>query len=129
MKKGAVLVLLIGLIAIGVAAQAYNPVVHMNITLPDGQTKALSAPESGLATTTLTDGTEIGFRPTIVDDKPWNHIIVAIFKMPTQTHASEELGLVDLKTGGEAVASKTTPSFKIAVSSVTPPEGMKKQSE
>ena len=119
--------MVIGLIATAVVAQAYNPVVHMNITLPDGQTKTFATPESGLATTTLADGTVIGFRPTIVDDKPWNHVIVSIFSMPTQSHASEQLGEVDLKTGGAAVTSKTTPSFKVAVSGVTPPEGMSKQ--
>ena len=53
-----------------VAAQTYAPIVTMSITLPDGQTQALTAPESGLATLTLKDGTEFGFRPTIQDDRP-----------------------------------------------------------
>jgi hypothetical protein len=34
------------------------------------ETKELSAPESGLATFSLKDGTEIGVRPTILDSKP-----------------------------------------------------------
>ena len=43
---------------------------EMHAPLPDGQTKELTAPESGVATLTLKDGTEFGFRPTIQDDRP-----------------------------------------------------------
>jgi len=93
----------------------------MSITLPDGQTRELTAPESGLATLTLKDGTEFGFRPTIQDDRPWSKITVAVFKMPTATHATQLLGEVDVKTGATAVPSKTTPIFKVAVTKVTPP--------
>ncbi|PYQ84397.1 MAG: hypothetical protein DMG02_31350 [Acidobacteria bacterium] len=53
-----------------VAAEMHAPIVTMSITLPDGQTKELTAPESGVATLTLKDGTEFGFRPTIQDDRP-----------------------------------------------------------
>jgi hypothetical protein len=123
MKKAAVLLVLIGLLAIGVAAVAYSPVIHMTVTPPGGQSKTLSAPESGLAVTTLADGSQFGFRPTLVDDKPWTHVIVTIFKMANQSQPTQELGEVDLKTGAAAVTSKTAPSFKIAVTSVTPPEG------
>ena len=42
-----------------------NPIVKMSVTPPDGQTQNLTAPESGMATLTLKDGTEIGVRPTI----------------------------------------------------------------
>ena len=53
-----------------VAAEMYAPIVTMSITLPDGQTKELTAPESGVATLTPKDGTEFRFRPTIQDDRP-----------------------------------------------------------
>jgi hypothetical protein len=104
------------------AAQPPNPVVTMNVTLPNGQVKELSAPESGLATVTLADGTEIGVRPTIQDAKPWTRVVVTFFKLPTPTRSTQEIGEVEAKTGGAAVQSKTTPSFKVAVTRVTPPE-------
>jgi hypothetical protein len=101
-----------------VAAQAYAPVVTMNVTLPDGRVQELSAPESGLATLTLSDGTEYGFRPTIQDSMPWNRIVVTIFRTATSTAAAESLGELEVKRGGPAVRSKTNPSFTIAVSAV-----------
>ena len=68
-----VAVLLAGAMA---AAQAQAPIVTMSITTPDGRTHELTAAESGLATLTLKDGTEYGFRPTIQDSSPWNRIVV-----------------------------------------------------
>ena len=102
-------------------AQAPNPPVTMSITLPDGETKEVTAPESGLATITLKDGTEIGFRPTIQDSKPWTRVVVTIFKTPTASHPSQQLGELEVKTGGSAVPTKTTPTFKVAVTSVSEP--------
>ena len=102
-------------------AQATNPPVTMSITLPDGETKEVTAPESGLATITLKDGTEIGFRPTIQDSKPWTRVVVTIFKTPTASHPSQQLGELEVKTGGSAVPTKTTPTFKVAVTSVSEP--------
>src|SRR5687768_11875413 len=96
-------------------AQAYAPIVSMAVTLPDGQTKDLSAPESGLAEVTLKDGIEYAFRPTMMDDKGAT-TIVTIFKM---TPSVQELGTVEVKLGASAVTSKTTPAFKIAVPRVT----------
>lgn len=101
-------------------AQAFSPMVQMSVTMPDGQTKTLSAPESGLVVQTV-NGTEYGFRPTILDAKPWNHVVVTVFKMATSSQPTQELGEVDLKTGAPAVQSKTTPAFKIAVTKVSPP--------
>ena len=122
MKGRAALLVLVLLTAVGIAhAQVNNPVVQMTATLPDGQTKTLSAPESGLTTTTLANGAEYGFRPTIIDAKPWTHVVVTIFKMGTQSEYTQDLGEVDLKTGGSAATSKTTPSFKVAVTQVMPP--------
>ena len=65
------------------AAQSHAPVVTMSVTLPDGRTQELTAPESGLATVSLKDGTEYGFRPTIQDSTPWNRIVVTIFRTAT----------------------------------------------
>jgi hypothetical protein len=45
------------------------------LTTPDGRTHELTAAESGLATLTLKDGTEYGYRPTIQDSSPWNRIV------------------------------------------------------
>jgi hypothetical protein len=98
-----------------------NPIVKMTVTLPDGQTRELSAPESGLATFTLKDATEIGVRPTILDSKPWTRVVLTFFRMPTATHASEEIGEVEVKTGGPAVQAKTSPTFKAAVTAVIEP--------
>ena len=97
------------------AGQAPNPMVTMSVTRPDGKTAQLSAPESGLATITLSDGTEIGFRPTILDSKPWTRVIVTMFKMATATHPTEEIGQVEVTTGAAAGQAKTAPPFKVAV--------------
>jgi hypothetical protein len=119
--KALMSIALVVMIVAMVAAQTYAPIVTMSITLPDGQTQELTAPESGLATLTLKDGTAFGFRPTIQDDRPWSKITVAVFKMPTATQATQLLGEVDVKTGATAVSSRTTPIFKVAVTTVTPP--------
>lgn len=66
------------------AAQPHAPVVTMSVTLPDGRTQELTAPESGLATLQLKDGSEYGFRPTIQDSSPWNRIVVTIFRTASQ---------------------------------------------
>jgi len=129
MKFHSVFFALIVLFVAGIAAGSppvsdlpYNPVVDMSVALPDGQTKTLSVPESGL-TTIMVANSDYGFRPTILDSKPWTRVTVTIFKMGTQTQYTKELGEVNLKTGGAAVASETTPSFRIAVTKVMPPAG------
>jgi len=104
-----------------VAAQAYAPVVTMSVTLPDGRTQELTAPESRVATVSLNDGTEYGFRPTILDSMPWNRIVVTIFRMAATSSPTQILGEVELKRGGPSVDSKTNPSFKVAVPKVSPP--------
>jgi hypothetical protein len=105
-----------------VYAQPHAPVVTMTVTLPDGRTERLTAPESGLARLTVS-GIEYGFRPTILDSRPWTRIVVTIFKTATAAAPTEVLGEVELKTGGAALASPTTPSFRVAIASVAaPPE-------
>ena len=97
----------------------FRPVVDMTITSPDGQSKTLTVKESGLATETVANA-EYGFRPTIIDSKPWTRVTVTIFKMGTATEYTKELGEVNVHTGGAVVTSETKPSFKVAVTKVTP---------
>src|SRR4030095_6316108 len=103
------------------AAQAYAPVVTMSVALPDGGAQELTAPESGLATLTLKDGTEYGVRPTIQDSAPWNRIVVTIFKSATTSSPTTVLGEIELRRGGPAMDSKTNPSFKVSVPKVSAP--------
>lgn len=103
------------------AAQAYAPVVKLSVTTPDGRTHELTAGESGLATLTLKDGTEYGFRPTIQDSSPWNRIVVTIFRSATASAPTTVLGEVELRRGGPVVDSKTNPSFKVSVPKVSAP--------
>ena len=113
-----VAVLLAGAMA---AAQAQAPVVTMSITTPDGRTHERTAAESGLATLTLKDGTEYGFRPTIQDSSPWNRIVVTIFRSATASAPATVLGEIELRRGGPAVDSKTNPSFKVSAPRVSAP--------
>lgn len=88
-----------------------GPAVTLSVTLPDGTTKQLDTHESGLATVTV-GGTDYGFRPTMHDD--FGRVFtVTIFDMGDSTRAVRELGMVQLKGGAAAVASKTTPAFKV----------------
>ena len=122
MKKNALLIASIGLLTAGIVmAQVDRPLVEMSVTQPNGQTKTLSAPAYEVATTTLADGTEYGFTPRVIDSKPWTHVVVGIFRMGTEDQYTRELGEVDLTEGGPAATSKTTPSFKIAITKVAPP--------
>jgi len=103
------------------AAQAYAPIVTMVVTTPDGRIQELTAPESGLATLTLKDGTEYGFRPTIQDSAPWNRIVVTIFRSAANSAPTTVLGEIELRRGGPTMDSKTNPSFKVSVSKVSGP--------
>ena len=120
-RKGALLAFFVVLAGMLAGAQSSAPVVTMSVTLPDGRTQELTAPESGLATVSLKDGTEYAFRPTIQDSAPWNRIVVTIFRTATTTAPTQILGEIELKRGGAAVDSKTNPSFKVAVPKVSPP--------
>ncbi|MGD1091084.1 MAG: hypothetical protein ABSB35_03720 [Bryobacteraceae bacterium] len=119
--KNFAFVALFGLVSgIIAAAQAYAPMVNMNVVLPNGEMKQVSAPESGLAVVTLADGTEYGFRPTILDSQPWHRVTVTIFKMAAGSESTQELGEVEVRTGAAPVHSKTAPTFKIAVTNIGP---------
>lgn len=103
------------------AAQAYAPIVTMVVTMPDGRTQELTAAESNLATVTLKDGSEYGFRPTIQDSAPWNRIVVTIFRSATASAPTTVLGEIEVRKGGPAMDSKTNPSFKVSVPKVSAP--------
>src|SRR6188474_3909745 len=85
------------------AAQPYAPIVTMLVTMPDGRIQELTAAESGLATVTLKDGTEYGFRPTIQDSAPWNRIVVTIFRSATTSAPTAVLGEIEVRRGGPAM--------------------------
>jgi hypothetical protein len=104
-----------------VGAQAFAPLVTMSITPADGQTQDITAHESGLATLRAKDGAEYGFRPTIQDSMPFNRVVVTIFKTATANTPSQVLAAIEVKKGAPAVESKTNPSFKVAVRSVSTP--------
>ena len=97
----------------------YAPTVTLTVTLPDGKTQTLEARESDSVSVKLANGTEYKFRPSLVGAKPWTQVVVTIFKAATAQTPDQALGEVQVKTGGPAVASKTTPVFKIAVPKVT----------
>jgi hypothetical protein len=113
--KSAIQVLLalaISLFATTAFAQTYSPTVTMTITAPDGTSQDVVARDSSVGTLKLKDGSEYLFRPT-VHDEPFTKATIAIFKGD-----STPVGEVQVTKGAAAVASKTTPSFKIAVKSI-----------
>ena len=111
--------LVVAMLSAVAAAQAYAPIVTMVVTMPDGRTQELTAAESGLATLTLKDGTEYGFRPTIQDSAPWNRIVVTIFRSATTSAPTAVLGEIEVRRGCPAMGSKTNPSFKMSVPKVS----------
>ena len=120
-RRSMAFVLVAMMVSAVAAAQAYAPIVTMVVTTPDGRIQELTAPESGLATLTLKDGTEYGFRPTIQDSAPWNRIVVTIFRSATNSAPTTVLGEIELRRGGPTMDSKTNPSFKVSVSKVSGP--------
>ena len=100
-----------------VAVQAYRPAVTMSVTLPNGQTQDLTAPESGLATVTVS-GRDYGFRPTMMDDRG-ARIVIALFDMGSPTDAVKTLGEMDTSVGGPTVTFKTAPVFKVKVTEIS----------
>ena len=120
-RRSVAFVLVAMMLSAVAAAQPYAPIVTMVVTMPDGRTQELTAAESGLATLTLKDGTEYEFRPTIQDSAPWNRIVVTVFKSATNSAPTTVLGEIELRRGGPAVDSKTSPSFKVSVPGVSGP--------
>ena len=120
-RRGMAFALVVAMLSAVAAAQAYAPIVTMVVTMPDGRTQELTAAESSLATLTLKDGTEYGFRPTIQDSAPWNRIVVTIFRSATTSEPTAVLGEIEVRRGGPAMDSKTNPSFKVSVPKVSAP--------
>ena len=103
-----------------IGAQAFSPIATISVTLPDGQTKELAVPEGGVGKVTA-HGVEYEVQPIILDSKPWNRVNVRIFKVATDKAPTELIGEIEVTTGAPAAASKTTPSFRIAVIKVSSP--------
>jgi hypothetical protein len=101
------------------APDPYAPMVTIAVTLPDGKTQTIDVRDAESAVVKLANGTEYKVRPTLVDAKPWTQVVVTIFKAATAQAPDQALGEVEVKTGSPAVASKTSPVFKIAVPKVT----------
>jgi len=91
------------------------------VTLPDGRTQEVSAPESGLATLTVEGDGEYGLRPTILDSRPWTRLVVTVFRMATSGAPTQEIGSIEVRTGAPAVQTETSPAFRIAVTRVDEP--------
>jgi hypothetical protein len=100
------------------APDPYAPMVTIAVTPPDGKTQTLDVRE-GDTVLIKVSGTDYKFRAALVDAKPWTQVVVTIFKGATAQSPDQMLGQVDVKTGTPAVASKTSPVFKIAVPKVT----------
>lgn len=100
-----------------IAAPPDSPLVTMLVTLPSGEVRTLSAHDSETVTFVLADGTLVGVRPTIRDSKPWSRTTVTFFTMPSGSKSAEEIGAIDVKTGGPSEALKAG-GFKVAVSTV-----------
>ena len=98
--------------------QDRRPIVHFSVTWPDGRTDALNAPESGVARAAAKTGTEYGFRPTMLDDEG-AQVVITIFDMGNASAPVHELGEVQLRKGGSATTSKTTPAFRIKLDEVS----------
>lgn len=74
------------------------------------RSKTLATHESGPATVPV-NGREYGFRPTMHDDAGMR-MTITIFDMGSPTEIVREVGTVDVRGGGPAVSSKTSPAFK-----------------
>jgi hypothetical protein len=99
-------------------ADIYSPTVSISVTPPTGKAIDVAVRESEVGHFKV-GSTEYDIRPTITDAKPWNAVTVTIFKAATATAPSAVLAEVDVKTGGPAVATKSNPVFKVAVTKVT----------
>lgn len=98
-------------------AQPNVPVVSIAITLPDGSTQTVAVHESEVSTFKAKDGTAYEIRPT-VHDLLFASATVAIFNAPTTTDAGSLIAELEVKKGLAAVATKSTPSFKVAIKSI-----------
>lgn len=87
------------------------PRVALSITLPDGQVKQLTTHESGLATVQV-GNREYGFRPTMHDDAG-TRMTITVFDMGGTADTVREITAVEVRGGGQAVPTKSTPAFKV----------------
>jgi hypothetical protein len=102
-----------------VGMQTKAPTVTLDVTLPNGETRQVSATAGEQITVKLPDDTEFGFRSTVRETDS-SRVEVTIVKIGSP---DEQLGIVEATVGASAIESKTTPVFKIAVLNVNPPDG------
>lgn len=95
-----------------------SQVVTLEVTLPSGEVRQLSAVAGEQVTTKLSDDSEFGFRPRIRETDS-SQIEVTISKIGSP---DEPVGTVEVRVGESPVDAKTTPVLKIAVSKVTSPD-------
>jgi hypothetical protein len=93
---------------------AGSPAVTMSVTTPDGRTQDLVTHESGLATVTV-NGHQYGFRPTMRDDAG-TRMTITVFDMGTSTAPVKEIASVDVTGGSAAVATNSSPAFRVRAS-------------
>lgn len=89
-----------------------GPAVSMRVTGPDGTARDLTTHESGLATLDV-NGHQYGFRPTMHDDAGTS-LTVTIFDMGGAQQPVKELAAVELRGGGPAMATSTSPAFRVS---------------
>ena len=95
-----------------------GPAVSMSVAGPSGTVHDLTTHESGLATLDV-NGHQYGFRPTMHDDAG-ARMTVTIFDMGEGAQPVRELAAVDVSGGGPAVASKSSPAFRVKASKGPP---------
>lgn len=102
------------------SAQTYSPLVSLAITLPDGSAQDVNVRDSSVSQFKAKDGTVYEVRAT-VHDEPFTTATISLFKAATTSDAGSWIADVQAKKGAPAVASKSTPSFKVAVKSIELP--------
>ena len=112
---GVVLTLTLGWTAVTAHAQAYSPVVHMSVTLPDGKVTEVETQESRPGKLMVGDR-EYALRPTMMDDEG-GRIVIAIFDMGSPKEAAKQVGEIEAKVKGPMVTAKM-PAIKVRVTEV-----------
>ena len=85
--------------------------------MPDGSSQDVSVADSGLATLKAKDGTQYDVSAT-VQDEPFTTVTIRFFTPPSTNDPGSLIGEVQAKKGAGPVATKTTPSFKVAVKAI-----------
>jgi hypothetical protein len=90
--------------------------VHLDIDLPNGFLSKLAISERQIAPMDVQGVGRFGFQPTFETDSQWAVIVTLFVQQGEEWNRLERL---ELSLNGPAIASKTSPSFRIRVSNVT----------